>query len=483
MRKAALALSLIFAAGAGGLFLAGLGLGLAFGAVAGLCVVAGVIIFFGVGTDDLALSAVGLLVLTVTWNGIRVAGGAFGDVFLALAFAAVVAYVVAEKRPVPLPPWLLLAGIGFFLAGLLSMVFPPGTSVVQRSVVTQLTIRQQTGSVGLAVAPSDLGTLIKYELSFGLIPLLIAAVGTTPRRCLRLVNLWTAGAVVNACVGVADYVGIAHVTPVPISAGRSAGLTVQANYLALTCVIAIPTAMLWFGRSRRWTWAGLFGVPALLGGVYASGSRAGTVAALGAVAATVVVVPRLRPRLAVVLPVAGMALVLVLMFTNVGHKILNQVRLGSSNSTSGSDYQRSLQATAAWDQIQARPLQGVGFSVIANAHDIYLELLDAGGVIALAAFAVFCGGVAAAARRAVLGTQREEALALAVAMLVWLANGVFDNQLADKYLYVVPGLLLALSRTVMLSTAATAHRSPAIDRSRVAVGVAAPPAAAVATLA
>ena len=59
---------------------------------------------------------------------------------------------------------------------------------------------------------------------------------------------------------------------------------------------------------------------------------------------------------------------------------------------------------------------------------------------------VFCGGVAAAARRALSGVQRDVAIALAVAMAVWLANGVFDNQLADKYLYVIPGLLVAVSR-------------------------------------
>jgi hypothetical protein len=33
-------------------------------------------------------------------------------------------------------------------------------------------------------------------------------------------------------------------------------------------------------------------------------------------------------------------------------------------------------------------------------------------------------------------------------VIAWLTNGVFDNQLADKYLYVVPGLILALSRAV-----------------------------------
>ena len=80
-------------------------------------------------------------------------------------------------------------------------------------------------------------------------------------------------------VGIVDYAGIAHIAPIALAANRSAGLTVQSNYLGLTCVLAIPTAMLWLGRSRRSTLAGRVAVPTLLGGVYASGSRAGTVAA------------------------------------------------------------------------------------------------------------------------------------------------------------------------------------------------------------
>lgn len=410
-----------------------------------------------VGTEKLALLAVSVLVFTVTWNGIRVAGGAFGDGFMALAFAAVLAYVLGAKRPPPLPPWLLVAAVGFVLAGLLTIIFPPSIAVVQRSLVAQITIKLQDGATGIATAPSNGGELIKYELGFLLIPLMIAIVATTRERCIALLNLWTAGAIVNAAVGIADFGGL-HIAPVPFSDNRSAGLAIQSNYLALTCALAIPMAMLWFGRSRRWTWAGLIGVPLLLGGVYASGSRAGTVAAALAAAATVALVPRLRPGLRYVVPVGGMALVLLLTFTNTGSKILHQLRLGSSStSTSVSDSQRSLEAHAAWAQIKSRPVEGVGFSVIANAHDIYLELLDAGGAIALASFLVFIGGLLQSARRALQGTMSAEATACAIAIVVWLANGIFDNQLADKYLYVVPGLLVAIAQT---TRAQSSERAP-----------------------
>ena len=465
MRRAWLALGLMVTAGAGGLALAGIGAGPSIGILAGLFIVAGVVAVFGAETAELALFAVGALVFTVTWNGIRVGGGGLGNVFMALAFAAVVAHVVGSRRSLPLPPWLFVAGLGFLLAGLLSMVFPPNAELAQRSVMTELNFKFQSGVPGLAQAPSNQGELFRYELAVILTPILIAAVGTTPRRCRRLMDVWVAGALVNASVGVLDLMGI-HLGPIPYTDHRSAGLTVQSNYLALTCVLAIPMVMLWFGRSRGWTLAGAGGLLLLLGGVYASGSRAGTIAALLALGATFVVLPHLRPALVRALPFVGMALVVILMFTKTGSHILKQVRLGGSSNTTTtvSNYRRSTAATVAWSQIKARPLEGVGFSVIANAHDIFLELLDAGGVIALAAFAVFLGGLAGAFRRAARGALRREALVCAVAIVAWLAYGVFANQVADKFLYVVPGILLAIAGASRVREAAPAARATGAQR-------------------
>ena len=451
MRRGVLVVCVLLVAAVSGLVFAGIGLPIAVSVGAGLAVVVAVTIIFGVRTEVVAFIAVCGLVFTVTWNGIRIGGGALGDAFMVAAFLAVLAHVIADHRTIPIPGWLFVAGIGCFLAGLLTMIFPPSTHLAQKSIITETNFLLQDGVRGIIPGRSDLLVLIEFELSLVLIPVLIATMATTRRRCSQLIDLWTAGAVVNAAVGVADYAGITHLAPIALAANRSAGLTVQSNYLGLTCVLAIPTAILWLGRSRRATLAGHVAVPTLLGGVYASGSRAGTVAALMAVAATFVLVPRLRPSLAVLIPVTGMVLLGVLMFTRVGKEILSQVRIGSSNSTSLSDAQRSTAADVAWTQIGARPFAGVGFAVIADAHDIYLELLAAGGVLALVSFLTFCGGIVAAAWRSVTSTQGDAAIALSVAFIVWLINGVFDNQVADKYLYVVPGLLLAVSR------AAAAH--------------------------
>jgi O-antigen ligase len=144
------------------------------------------------------------------------------------------------------------------------------------------------------------------------------------------------------------------------------------------------------------------------------------------------------------------ALIFVLLFTKTGSAILHQLRLGGAKSTSGSNYQRSLVNDAAWAQVKARPLEGVGYGVLGGAHNMYLQLLDAGGVIALVSFIVFIGGVGSSLRRALSGPLRDEAIVCAIAILAWLLNGIFDNQVADKYLYLVPGLLLAIGRTTWL---------------------------------
>jgi hypothetical protein len=447
MRKFTVALVLVVAVVGAGATLAGASAGPLLGAGVGALLVATVALF-GFSTERLAWLSACLLVVTITWNGIRVGGGAFGNIFMVMAFGAMVAHAVLGRRSVPAPPTLLLAGLGFLLAALLSMIFPPAFELGNRSDVQ---LSSQLIVPVFVTHRSDLFALIQFELSFLIIPLVLIAAGSTPQRVRRLVDLWTVGVVVNAFVGLTDTLGIVHLAPYPLSSGtRSCGLTLHPNYLALGAAMAIPTAMIWFGRSPRWNLAALVSVTTLLGGAYASGSRAGAVAAVVAVGVTAVAVPRLRRGAVLAVPVVGMVAIVVLMFTSTGDHILKQVRLGGGGAADltiqGSNFQRRQAADIAIAQFKARPLEGVGFSVIADAHSIYLELLAAGGLIALASFLTFCGGLIAALRRALRGTQVAEATALGISILVWLANGIVDNQLADKYLYAVPGLLFAMAR-------------------------------------
>jgi len=411
----------------------------------GIFLLIGATAYFGIGTERLAFLAVCLLILTITWNGVRVAGGASGDGPMAIAFAAVVAHAIVRRKSLNLPPWLLAAAVGFWLSAVIVAIFPPSNQLVHLPLIQQQILEAENGVFFVLGNRSNTSALVKYELGVVIIPILITFVGTSPRRIQTLVNLFAASAIIAAFVGILDFAGFHQLAPGPLDGNRSAGLTLQPNYLGLTCALAAPITLTWIGRSSRATLAGLAGVALLAGGEYAAGSRAGTVAFVIAITLTLLFVPRLLRLFGPVAPIAGMLLVALLVFTGLGTSILHHVRLGGGANTTGSDENRSYAASIAVTQIRTRPLEGVGFAVIGDAHDIYLEMLASGGAIALLAFLTYLGGVFASARRALAGPLSETALATAIGVVVWLANGAFDNQLGDKYLYVLPGLLIAMA--------------------------------------
>ena len=413
------------------------------GILAGIAGLIAVIAALVIPIERLAFVAVATFVLFVTWNGLRLGGGAIANAFMALAFLAVIAQVIVTRRLPPLPPWLFLAGAGFVLAAMLNLIFPPDQGLINQTLLQARTVFRPAAT-GYLTPRSDLATLAKFGIALVLVPTLVASVATSVKRIDRLIDMLVISATVNAAVAIVDFGGI-PIAPTATRGGRSAGLTIHPNYLALTCTIGLPLALLWMSRGGRWRIAGLVSAGLLLGGEYVSGSRAGAVSILLAIVLAVALLPSLRRAFALVLPAVGMVLVALILFTNVGSKAVDQVRLQGDKTAAGSDTSRSKLASLAEKQFQARPLQGVGFGVIEDAHDIYLQLLAAGGVIAMAAFLVFVGGLFGAAWRRRAGPQHDAIAATSLAVVMWLANGVFDNQLADKYLYVVPGLLMAMS--------------------------------------
>ena len=410
--------------------------------------------------DRYAFVCVGALVLAITWNGIRVGHGSFANGFLVLSTILVLAQVIVERRPIPLPPWLLVAAASMLIAALIESVFPPSLSIQSRTVLQFNQIAQTAGQQinVLLVGRSNVAALIKWELALLFIPILIGVVTSTPWRVNRLLDLWTISAVISAFVGLLDFGGL-HLAPKAILGGRSAGLTIQSNYLALTCVLAVPTALRWVGRSKRATWAGLGATLILLGGEYATRSRDGGVTMGVVLLLSVVALPRLRRYATVVVPALAVVLAAILLSTHAGRSILHQLRLtGNTQSTNGSNYQRTVAKHVAEAQISDRPVAGFGFSVDNDAQNIYLQILAAGGVITMCGFAVFVGGLATCVRRAWHGPLRDAAIAIGVCGVGYLINGYYDAQIADKYLYVLPGILFACAR---VTSALRADRLPA----------------------
>jgi hypothetical protein len=76
-------------------------------------------------------------------------------------------------------------------------------------------------------------------------------------------------------------------------------------------------------------------------------------------------------------------------------------------------------------------------------------------------FITLISGLAAYVRRAARGPLREEAIAIAIGVAIWLINGYYDSQIADKYLYVLPSILIA--SVYVTSKSATEDLEAAID--------------------
>ena len=95
-----------------------------------------------------------------------------------------------------------------------------------------------------------------------------------------------------------------------------------------------------------------------------------------------------------------------------------------------------------------RPLTGYGFEWIESAHNIYLQLLVSGGILALIGFLWVYGGFVWRGfrmRGQFSGDADAVRVATVVSLISYLVMGLVQPDLLDRYLYLPAGLILALS--------------------------------------
>ena len=115
------------------------------------------------------------------------------------------------------------------------------------------------------------------------------------------------------------------------------------------------------------------------------------------------------------------------------------------------------------------PILGTGFATVRDAHDIYLQLLQAGGILALLSFIVFVAGSLLTglhlSRSASLSKpHRTLALALIASIVTWLVAGLAQNYVYDRYLYMPFALLLALAILAANVTVSNRPHEPQVRR-------------------
>jgi hypothetical protein len=145
----------------------------------------------------------------------------------------------------------------------------------------------------------------------------------------------------------------------------------------------------------------------------------------------------------------GLAGVIVIAFAQLflGDVLSSLVRFGGGTGVmdvSTSDQTRISAARQAFQDIERYPIAGVGIKSINNAHGIYMQLMQAGGVILLFALIVYwlwCLRDAYVVQK--LG--HPIAAYLFVSIAAWITLGVIENQLVDRLLYYNVGCVAALS--------------------------------------
>jgi hypothetical protein len=382
----------------------------------------------------------------VPWNAVQVQGLPLSDLLLLPASGVLILDAVAS-RAAPLLPAPLKIGVALFVAaGFLAALDPPGSTYLSGRVQT-ISV-QQIALGASARSSSDLLELAKFLVAVLVLPLAASlAVRGAPQRAIRLGCAWLLGIMVSAIISVTDENGITHVSSSLLGftdvSNRQPGLSSQPNHLGVQCVIAAPLALMLLLQAGRRRWFAMGWVVAASGGIYASASRGAAVAAIVAVVLVIIGQPRVRRHGSAITAVAALA-VATLSVNGVFRPLFVKLRLsGNGASTSASDAARALVRHQAILDFYHRPIFGIGFGYIDDAHAIYLQLISAAGVIGALAFVVYVGGTL---KLAWTGVRIEQELvrALAICTMAWLVIGLVENEVADQYLYVPIALISAL---------------------------------------
>ncbi len=251
--------------------------------------------------------------------------------------------------------------------------------------------------------------------------------------------LWIAGGIVSAIV--------AFTIPDLHRFLRPSGLTPHPTHLAIISMILFGVALgLVVSDRRRYAiWSGLAAAAVLFAAIVVSGSRAGLLA--GVVVAILVLAAAgekfaswakaNRTTVGIVVVAVGIALVLF-SFVAGDRNAFDRAFGGDT----GSDQARDVFNEEAWDRFKGDPITGVGFADAGNAHNFFLQVGSAAGVLGLVGALTLI--VLALRSYWVAGWKRMSedpvhwgmAAALAASVIGYLVMSVFQNVLWDRNIWI-----------------------------------------------
>jgi O-antigen ligase len=367
------------------------------------------------------------------------------DLLLGTALVLSVLYMASGEIP-SVPVWARI-GTACILAVTITHLIVPASA----SYMSQRYVYVPWSMIASGQELLDNGTTrgLKWLIAALLLPVLVIETARyKPNLLPRIANAWLAGASVSALVAVTDLIGLTSINVTLILLGnateRQAGLTSHPNHLGLAAALAAPLAIRLAMKSRV-KGAAILVLLAL--GAVVSGSRSGQAAFVLAVALTIAWTGRALRLVPVVMLAAGLGIGSLLWIRpNLVEKASGFFRFGSTDRlVVQSNEERSALAQQGVSDFLERPLDGIGLEAIAQAHNIYLQLLASGGLILAAGMLLYFGGVLRAGY-----AERNDpdplGACLFIAVIVWLAAGPFGNQIADRYLYFPVALIAGMQQ-------------------------------------
>ncbi|WP_375000984.1 O-antigen ligase family protein [Aeromicrobium sp. CTD01-1L150] len=377
-----------------------------FAALAGLALVAALALVLSLGLERFGILMLSLALFAAPMNAVRpIPGVGFAtasDLLLLLGIGALAPLLLT--RPVRGQTLYLIGAGGVVAMSLLSSAVASGT-LVSLNIIARLVV----------------GAL--------LLPLVFAMWRPGRSMVVTLASAYVLGNIAN----LAHAVFLGDASP----EGRLLGLSMHVNILGFCAMLAlalIPYLLRELPHRLR-------GVVVVAGGlcaygVWVSGSRAALVVAV-AIGLLYPVVARSIPAL---IALFGGGVVAIWFVGNAlleGESETNTLgRLFGAGSATASDQARDIEAAGAMDAFLSSPIVGGGFTEeILDAHNIYLQVAAAGGLLVLAFYLVLLAAVGYQSLRC---GKRHQLLVLPVAAYILI--GPLTPLLWDRYIWCVLAL-------------------------------------------
>ena len=281
------------------------------------------------------------------------------------------------------------------------------------------------GSQFAADLAVSLSSIIRFGLAAVGVPLVFAALRPTRSEVRLLAWAFVVGAAVNSVAGVLTYT----------SGNRGIGLSTHSNHLAAGCLLASGFAAGLFLTSARlasWIAAALWGVVAV--GILKSGSRAGVIGEMILIALLLGLTGSARILRWCVTVVVGVAALLAVNVIPYDEQDAIARVLGRNRSAvAQSDFERAQFRAKAIQGIEEHPLTGAGFEEARTAHNVYLQVWGAAGIIGLLGMAVLWSAGIHALLEGMAGDRWVLGAAAAVVSFLVIASA--SNILWDRYLW------------------------------------------------